>query len=213
MGAVLFDMDGTLIDSEPLWQRAEEQIAADFGQDWSYEDGQALTGNSLYNSACIMIERKNLPLIPAEVIEMMVSKMQDFYRRQGVPWIAGARDLLSELAAEKIPTALVSASYDNLVSQVCVTAPKGSLEVMVTGSEPNIRQKPFGDPYRLAAQRLRVPVENCLVVEDSAPGLTAGKDAGARLALVGERDVPGILAARFSSVAQIRLKDIKELLA
>lgn len=213
MGAVLFDMDGTLIDSEPLWQRAEEEIAADFGQDWSYEDGQALTGNSLVKSASIMIERKNLPLTPDEVVEMMISKMRGFYIRLGVPWIAGARELLAELAAANIPTAIVSASYESLVSRVCVTAPKGSLEVMVTGSEPNMRQKPFGDPYRLAARRLEVPIENCLVVEDSAPGLAAGKDAGARLALVGEREIPDIPAPRFSSVAHISLKDVKELLA
>lgn len=213
MGAVLFDMDGTLIDSEPLWQRAEEEIAADFGQVWSYEDGQALTGNSLVNSASIMIERKNLPLSPHEVVEMMISKMRDFYIHLGVPWMAGARELLRELAAAKIPTALVSASYEILVSQVCVTAPEGSLEVMVTGSEPNMRQKPFGDPYRLAARRLQVPVENCLVVEDSAPGLASGKDAGARLALVGGREIPEIPATRFSSVAQMSLQDVKELLA
>ena len=213
MGAVLFDMDGTLIDSEPLWQRAEEEIAADFGQEWSYEDRQALTGNSLVNSASIMIERKNLPLSPHEVIEMMISKMHDFYIHQGVPWMAGARELLSELAAAKSPTALVSASYEILVREVCATAPAGSLEVMVTGSEPNMRQKPFGDPYRLAARRLQVPVENCLVVEDSAPGLASGKDAGARLALVGGRDIPEIPAARFSPVAQMSLQDVKELLA
>lgn len=127
--------------------------------------------------------------------------------------MAGARELLRELAAAKIPTALVSASYEILVREVCATAPAGSLEVMVTGSEPNMRQKPFGDPYRLAARRLQVPVENCLVVEDSAPGLASGKDAGARLALVGGRDIPEISAARFSSVAQMSLQDVKELLA
>ena len=75
MGAVLFDMDGTLIDSEPLWHRAEAQIVAGFNQEWSVEDGQALTGNSLFDSACIMIQRKNLPLAPKAVIEMMVSAM------------------------------------------------------------------------------------------------------------------------------------------
>ncbi|MBS5962679.1 HAD-IA family hydrolase, partial [Varibaculum cambriense] len=106
-----------------------------------------------------------------------------------------------------------SASYDILVRDVCASAPQGSLEVMVTGSEPNMRQKPSGDPYRLAAQRLHVPIENCLVVEDSAPGLAAGQDAGARLALVGPREVAEIPAARFDSVGHLRLRDIQELLA
>ncbi|WP_288292087.1 HAD family phosphatase [uncultured Varibaculum sp.] len=213
MGAVLFDMDGTLIDSEPLWQRTEAKIVASFGKVWTAEDGEVLTGNSLFKSASIMIERKKLPLAPLELVDKMVSNMHELYISQGVPWIPGARELLSELASAGIPTALVSASYEILVHDVCANAPKGSLEVMVTGSEPNMRQKPSGDPYRLAAQRLNVPIENCLVVEDSAPGLAAGQDAGARLALVRSTEVPGIPAARFDSVGHLHLSDIRELLA
>lgn len=213
MGAVLFDMDGTLIDSEPLWQRTEAKIVASFGKVWTEEDGEALTGNSLFDSASLMIKLKNLPLAPETAVDMMVSNMHELYVLEGVPWIPGARELLSELASAQIPTALVSASYDLLVRDVCASAPQGSLEVMVTGSEPNMQQKPSGDPYRLAAQRLQVPIENCLVVEDSAPGLAAGQDAGARLALVGSRDVAAIPAARFDSVGNLRLSDIRELLA
>lgn len=213
MGAVLFDMDGTLIDSEPLWQRTEAKIVASFGKVWTEEDGETLTGNSLFDSASLMIQLKNLPLEPGTAVEMMVSNMHELYTLEGVPWIPGARELLSELASAQIPTALVSASYDILVRDVCASAPQGSLEVMVTGSEPNMRQKPSGDPYRLAARRLNVPIENCLVVEDSAPGLAAGQDAGARLALVGPREVADIPAARFDSVGHLRLRDIQELLA
>lgn len=213
MGAVLFDMDGTLIDSEPLWQRTEAKIVASFGKVWTEEDGETLTGNSLFDSASLMIQLKNLPLEPGTAVEMMVSNMHELYTLEGVPWIPGARELLSELASAQIPTALVSASYDLLVRDVCANAPQGSLEVMVTGSEPNMRQKPSGDPYRLAAQCLHVLIENCLVVEDSAPGLAAGQDAGARLALVGPREVTDIPAARFDSVGHLRLRDIQELLA
>lgn len=213
MGAVLFDMDGTLIDSEPLWQRTEAKIVASFGKVWTEEDGDTLTGHSLFDSASLMIELKKLPLAPEKGVEMMVANMHELYAGEGVPWIPGARELLSELASAGIPTALVSASYEILVHDVCANAPKGSLEVMVTGSEPNMRQKPSGDPYRLAARRLNVPIENCLVVEDSAPGLAAGQDAGARLALVGPREVAEIPAARFDSVGHLRLRDIQELLA
>lgn len=213
MGAVLFDMDGTLIDSEPLWQRTEAKIVASFGKVWTEEDGEALTGNSLFDSASLMIKLKSLPLTPKTAVEMMVANMHEFYVLEGVPWIPGARELLSDLASAQIPTALVSASYDLLVRDVCASAPQGSLEVMVTGSEPNMRQKPSGDPYRLAASRLNVPIENCLVVEDSAPGLAAGQDAGARLALVRSTEVPGIPAARFDSVGHLHLSDIRELLA
>ena len=213
MGAVLFDMDGTLIDSEPLWQRTEAKIVASFGKVWTKEDGDTLTGHSLFDSASLMIELKNLPLAPEKGVEMMVANMHELYAGEGVPWIPGARELLSELASAGIPTALVSASYEILVHDVCADAPKGSLEVMVTGSEPNMRQKPSGDPYRLAARRLNVPIENCLVVEDSAPGLAAGQDAGARLALVRSTEVPGIPAARFDSVGHLHLSDIRELLA
>lgn len=160
-----------------------------------------------------MIKLKNLPLAPEKAVEMMVATMHELYAGEGIPWIPGARELLSELASAQIPTALVSASYDILVRDVCASAPQGSLEVMVTGSEPNMRQKPSGDPYRLAARRLNVPIENCLVVEDSAPGLAAGQDAGARLALVRSTEVPGIPAARFDSVGHLHLSDIRELLA
>lgn len=213
MGAVLFDMDGTLIDSEPLWQRTEAKIVASFGKVWTEEGGETLTGNSLFDSASLMIKLKNLPLAPEKAVEMMVANMHELYALEGVPWIPGARELLSELTSNRIPTALVSASYEILVRDVCTSAPEGSLEVMVTGSEPNMRQKPSGDPYRLAARRLNVPIENCLVVEDSAPGLAAGQDAGARLALVRSTEVPGIPAARFDSVGHLHLSDIRELLA
>lgn len=213
MGAVLFDMDGTLIDSEPLWQRTEEKIVASFGKVWTEEDGDTLTGHSLFDSASLMIELKNLPLEPEKAVKMMVANMHELYAWEGVPWIPGAQELLRDLTRAGIPTALVSASYEILVHDVCASAPEGALEVMVTGSEPNMRQKPSGDPYRLAAQRLKVPIENCLVVEDSAPGLTAGQDAGARLVLVGTGEVPGIPAAKFDSVGQLHLSDIRELLA
>ncbi len=213
MGAVLFDMDGTLIDSEPLWQRTERKIVASFGKVWTEEDGDTLTGHSLFDSASLMIELKSLPLEPEKVVDMMVANMHELYVSEGVPWIPGARELLGELASAGIPTALVSASYEILVHDVCASAPEGSLEVMVTGSEPDMRQKPSGDPYRLAAQRLKVPIENCLVVEDSTPGLAAGQDAGARLALVGTGEVPGIPAACFDSVGDMHLSDVRELLA
>lgn len=213
MGAVLFDMDGTLIDSEPLWQRTEAKIVASFGKVWTEEDGETLTGNSLFDSASLMIKLKSLPLTPETAVDMMVSNMHELYSLEGVPWIPGARELLSELTSNQIPTALVSASYGLLVRDVCASAPQGSLEVMVTGSEPNMQQKPSGDPYRLAAQRLQVPIENCLVVEDSAPGLASGQDAGARLALVGSRDVADIPAVHFDSVGSLRLSDIRQLLA
>ena len=163
MGAVLFDMDGTLIDSEPLWQRTEAKIVASFGKIWTAEDGDTLTGHSLFDSASLMIELKNLPLAPEKAVEMMVANMHELYAGEGVPWIPGARELLSELAIAGIPTALVSASYEILVHDVCANAPKGSLEVMVTGSEPNMRQKPSGGPYRRSARRLKVPLEKFLV--------------------------------------------------
>ncbi|MBS5963528.1 HAD family phosphatase, partial [Varibaculum cambriense] len=106
MGAVLFDMDGTLIDSEPLWQRTEAKIVASFGKVWTEEDGETLTGNSLFDSASLMIQLKNLPLEPGTAVEMMVSNMHELYTLEGVPWIPGARELLSELASAGIPTAL-----------------------------------------------------------------------------------------------------------
>lgn len=182
--AVLFDLDGTLVDSEPYWQAAEVEIAAKYGYEWTQAQGEKLTGNNLRTSAQMMVEMAALPLSVDETIDALLVGVAAQYEKNGVPWMAGVRTMLEELSRAGIATAVVSASYATLVERVVKDAPEGSLSVFVSGDDQLKCPKPYGDPYQLGAQKLGVEIENCLVVEDSLPGICAGVHSGAANTLI-----------------------------
>lgn len=178
--AVLFDQDGTVADTEPLWMAAETALVERHGGTWSHELGLLMVGNPLLVSAAIIIEKAHLPMTPQEVVDELVERMRDSLSVQGVPWRPGIPELLGHLHSRGVPTALVTSSYRRLVEVVARNAPHGGFDVVVAGDDVE-HAKPAPDAYLLAAQELGVDIRDCLVLEDSPSGIVAGLASGAHV--------------------------------
>ncbi len=177
--AVLWDMDGTLIDTEPHWSVAEHELVASFGGTWTVEDGMALVGNPMAVTTAAL-QARGVDLSAAEIAERLQDHVRAAVARE-VPWQPGAHALLAAVVAAGIPCALVTSSAGVLAHPFAREA--GMFDAVVC-SDDVAHPKPHPMPYLLAADRLGVDVTRCLVVEDSPAGLTAGLSAGARVLAV-----------------------------
>jgi HAD superfamily hydrolase (TIGR01509 family) len=174
--AVLFDMDGLLIDSEPLWFEVETDVMTRLGGTWSPADQEALLGSSLDRSVRYFMERAKVPADPAEVGEWMVGGIVAKVLEHGVKVMPGALELVAAVAASGLPYALVTSSQRRFVDAVLARTGL-RFPVVVTGSDVS-RGKPDPEPYLLATRRLEVAPAGCLVLEDSITGVTAAEAAG-----------------------------------
>ena len=174
--AVLFDMDGLLIDSEPLWFEVETDVMTRLGGTWTTVDQKALLGSSLDNAVRYFLERARVPADPAEVGEWMLGGIVAKVRDHGVRIMPGAADLVAAVAAAGLPYALVTSSQRRFVDAV-LDRTGLRFPAVVTGTDVT-RSKPDPEPYLLAAGRLDVPPSQCLVLEDSITGVTAAEAAG-----------------------------------
>ena len=174
--AVLFDMDGLLVDSEPDWHRVEADLVAELGGLWGPEDAQATVGSALIDTARRMVAVAGSDTPPEQVVAAMVASME-VRLRAGVTWRPGARELLIALTQAGVPTALVSASYRVLVDAVCSHLDAASFTVTVAGDEVR-RGKPHPEPYLTACARLGIDPAYAVVLEDSLTGAAAGEAAG-----------------------------------
>lgn len=174
--AVLWDMDGTLIDTEPYWMAEEGEMVARAGGTWSHEDAVDLVGNSLLVSAEIILARTPVTGTPAEVVDRLLSGVVRRTRAH-LPWRPGARELLEECVGLGIPSALVTMSWAPLADVLLEQLPAGTFSTVVTGDQVE-HGKPAPDPYLLAAARLGVDPADCLAVEDSPTGVQSAVAAG-----------------------------------
>ena len=174
--AVLFDMDGLLIDSEPLWFEVETEVMARLGGTWTPVDQETLLGSSLDNAVRYFMERAAVPADPTEVGDWMVSGIVGKVRDHGVRIMPGATELVAAVAAAGLPHALVTSSQRRFVDAVLARTGL-RFPVVVTGSDVS-RGKPDPEPYLLATRRLEVAPAGCLVLEDSITGVTAAEAAG-----------------------------------
>lgn len=193
--AVLWDFDGTLADTEPLWIAAEfEVIEGELGKQWSMEHAEKLVGSDLIDSASYIlttIGRADLP--PIWMVEQLLGRVVAQLRTADeLPWRPGALELLAALRATGTPCALVSASYRVLLDAVLERLPEGSFDVSVGGDEVT-SGKPHPEPYEKACALLGVDARDCVVLEDSATGAKSGNAAGA--VVVGIPHVVAIPAA------------------
>ncbi|WP_062518153.1 HAD family hydrolase [Demequina gelatinilytica] len=173
--AVLWDMDGTLIDSEPYWIAAETELCRSFGVGWTHEDGLQLVGNPLLVSAQVLIER-GVDLEPEEVITYLLGRVTAQVRER-TPWMDDARGLLDAVVSAGIPCALVTMSY-SMLADAFVSRAADAFAVVVTGDQVT-HGKPHPEPYLTAAERLGVDITRCIAIEDSPAGIGSAHASGA----------------------------------
>ncbi|WP_281178678.1 HAD family hydrolase [Sanguibacter suarezii] len=174
--AVLWDMDGTLIDSEPYWMGAENALVAEHGGSWSYEQGLALVGTPLTRSAATL-QAAGVQLEIPEIVDFLINRVAGAVR-QTIPWQPGAIDVLTWLRDQGVPCALVTMSYTPVASAFIEQAPAGVFSAVVTGDEVT-HGKPHPEAYLTAAERLGVSITDCLAVEDSPSGVGSALACGA----------------------------------
>jgi HAD superfamily hydrolase (TIGR01509 family) len=177
--AVLWDLDGTLIDSEPLWMAGEHELAEAHGATWTQEDGLALVGNSLIESGHYIKRRMGSDLSAEEIVDFLVTRLADDLSRE-IPWRPGAVELITALDAIRVPQALVTMSYAAIAKPVAAALP---FAAVVTGDQVT-HGKPHPEAYLLAAELLGVDAADCLAVEDSGTGATSANAAGCQVLVV-----------------------------
>jgi HAD superfamily hydrolase (TIGR01509 family) len=187
LGAVLFDMDGLLVDSEPEWFAIERAVFARLGaqREWTPTDARRLVGNALEVSATEMVRRAGLEPTASAVDQVARWFVDGMVQRMaaGVPFMPGAVALLDALHRHGVPTALVSSSYRRLVDTVLAQLPSGAMTASVAGDEVS-HTKPHPAPYLRALSLLAVPAEATVVLEDSPTGAQAGQAAGCAVVVV-----------------------------
>jgi HAD superfamily hydrolase (TIGR01509 family) len=177
--AVLFDMDGLLIDSEPLWLEAEKKVMARLGGSWDARDQAALVGGSLALTVRTLLAKATRPEPPELVGKWVMAHITERVRRDGVPVRPGARELLAEVAAAGLPRALVTSSQRGFMQAVLASTGM-TFDALVSGQDVTAT-KPDPEPYLLAARLLAVPPGDCFALEDSPNGVASAQAAGCRV--------------------------------
>jgi HAD superfamily hydrolase (TIGR01509 family) len=180
--AVLWDMDGTIVDTEPYWIAAEYRLVESYGGRWNDEHAHAVIGKPLLVTAAYLREHGDVPLTPPEIVEWLLESVIADARRR-VDWRPGALPLLAETRAAGLPAALVTMSYRNLAGTVVDQLPAGTFDTLVCGDDVR-NGKPDPEAYLLAAARLGVAPEYCLAIEDSPSGIASAEAAGCRVIAV-----------------------------
>ena len=175
--AVLWDMDGTLVDSEHYWSISQNRLANQYGAIWTDEDEKSVIGSSLYDSSDLIkqkfgIEDKSVQ----EIIDHLTDEVID-QLRQVLPWRPGALELLLELKQAGIKTALVTMSMRRMALAVAESIPFPAFDVVIAGDDVRYG-KPHPEPYLTAAEKLGVAPSDCLAFEDSITGLNSAAAAG-----------------------------------
>ncbi|RKR13753.1 HAD family hydrolase [Arthrobacter oryzae] len=183
--AVLWDMDGTLVDTEPYWLAAQGEIARQHGLNWTTQDAHATVGQAMPVSAALL-QQRGVALSAEEIIndllERVVAKLEG-----GIPWLPGAERILADLAAAHIPSALVTMAFSPVATRVAASAPIGTFHAVVAGDAVP-QGKPHPAPYLAAAELLNVHPFHCVAVEDSVSGTTSAQAAGMEVVVV-----PGVV--------------------
>jgi HAD superfamily hydrolase (TIGR01509 family) len=176
--AVLWDMDGTLIDSEPYWMKSEGAFARANNGNWTEQDGLNLVGMSLYDSSKIIKDKVGSELEPEQIIEQLTDGVTA-QLKQEILWRPGAKELLMLLRKKKIKTALVTMSMHRMAKQVADSIGFEAFDVIVAGDDV-LHGKPHPEAYLKAASLLGVKPEHCVAFEDSISGLRSAEAAGTK---------------------------------
>ena len=207
-------MDGTLVDSEKLWDVSLSALYETFGSVMSRETRTALVGASAEETMVAVYSELGLDLEPAAMAQS-IRWLHDHTATLfdgGLPWCAGAREMLDGLVAEQIPMALVTNTNRELAERALNSIGRHYFSFTVCGDEvPS--GKPAPDPYLRATELLGVEPADCLAVEDSVTGTAAAEKAGCAV-LVVPNDVPvpgGLRRRHVGSLADLSVADLRRI--
>lgn len=174
--AILFDMDGLLVDTEPYWLETERELMAEFGVQWQVVDQLYCLGGPMEKVGRYMSDlsqqSQSSEWFADELIDRMARKFQT------IALMPGIHALLSEISAVQLPCALVSASPRRLVDAVLNSLTAHPFKLSISANDVE-RGKPHPDPYLKAARILDVDIEHSLILEDSPTGVMAARTSGA----------------------------------
>jgi HAD superfamily hydrolase (TIGR01509 family) len=179
MSAILFDMDGTLIDSEPLWLEAEIEIMEELGCNWDQQDQINCLGGPIDKTENYMQDRSN-NIKPFGYFTKKLDDVMEQKLSTKSNLIPNALEIINECKISEIKIALVTASSGRLMRAVLKRFPVGIFDTTVSYDDVK-RSKPNPEPYLLAAKTLGVDITNCVVLEDSLTGVQSGLSAGAQV--------------------------------
>ena len=209
--AVLFDMDGLLVDTEPLWFEIEREVMARRGGDWSQADQARLVGGSLQTTLDYLLGKATRPISRERLARWMLDGMVSRLDRSQVRPRPGAFELLAEVQAAAVPHALVTSS-ERVIMEGVLRATGLRFPVTVC-AEDVTRIKPDPEPYLLATKLLAADPGRSVVLEDSPNGVTAAEAAGCRVIAVPNvtpvPPAPGRVIV--ASLAEVSLDGLREL--
>jgi HAD superfamily hydrolase (TIGR01509 family) len=205
--AVVFDLDGVIVDSEHVWDEVRRQLAEERGGRWNDRASRDMMGMSSVEWSQYMHDVIGLEESPEEINNEVVRRLEGIYRER-LPLIPGAVDAVRALAA-RWPLGLASSSNRELIDLVLEVSSLDRYFGVTVSSEEVPRGKPAPDVYLAAAQRLEAAPERCAAVEDSEKGILSGKAAGMRVIAIPNPHFPP--AAEALGEADVVLDSIAEL--
>lgn len=173
--AVLWDMDGTLVDTEPYWMEAETALVESFGGTWTHEQALTLVGQGLETSGAILQEA-GVRMSVRDIVDHLTAEVTRMLAERGNPLRPGAADLLSALRSAGVRCALVTMSLRSMAEQV--VAPFGDTFELIVAGDDVTRPKPYPDAYLQACRALGVDPSEVVAIEDSPTGVRAAVAAG-----------------------------------
>jgi HAD superfamily hydrolase (TIGR01509 family) len=183
LGGVLFDLDGTLCDTETDWIAAEGDIAREYAAEWTKADALHIVGFDLHDSAAYVRERMRLPLSVDETLDLMLQRVIGRVQRREVEWRPGALELVVACNDDAIPVAMVTSSHRPCAAALIEAMPRGRFDAVITGDAVP-RGKPAPDPYLMGAEALGVDPTACVAIEDSPTGSRSAYAAGCVVVVV-----------------------------
>jgi HAD superfamily hydrolase (TIGR01509 family) len=208
LAAVVFDLDGVLIDSEPVWDAARREVAAAAGGHWREEATRAMMGMSSREWSAYMHNELGVELTPEEINDRVVARLLAHYQTEGPPLLPGAGESVRRLAAHW-PLGLASSANREVIDAVLDAARLTSFFAATVSAEEVAHGKPAGDVYLAAASALGVAPDRAVAVEDSTNGLRAAAAAGlAVIAVPNARFPPDQDALELASVVVDSLTEL-----
>jgi HAD superfamily hydrolase (TIGR01509 family) len=205
--AVVFDLDGLLLDTEQVWDEVREQLVRERGGRWHDRAQADMMGMSSREWSRYLHDELGLEEQPEELNRLVVERMKERYRA-ALPLVDGAVEAVRRIGA-RWPLGLASSSNRPLIDLALEEMGVGDLFRVTVSSEEVERGKPAPDVYLEAARRLAVPPERVVAIEDSEAGIRSAKAAGMRVVAIPNRHFPpgdGALA-----LADVRLESLAEL--